>query len=109
MRLAVLGIVATIFVICVTGLATVLTLAAIMAGMGDVAAAAVLRYVGLGIGAILVVDVTVLVLYLVFLVATTELALSQASDAQKMSTDQAESSPDTGQEIPESDWEEATE
>ena len=106
MRLAVLGILTIIFVLCVTGLATVLTLAAIMAGMGDVVASAVLRYVGLGIGAILLVDVTVLFLYLVFLVATTELFLSRAGDAQKMSSDQAELPESAKEDLPGADWEE---
>lgn len=108
MRLAVLGILTIIFVLCITGLATVLTLAAIMAGMGDGAASVVLRYVGLGIGAILVVDVTVLFLYLVFLVATTELALSRASDSERVSTDQR-GLPEAPEDLSGSGWEEAGE
>jgi len=109
MRLTILGILASLFVLCVAGLATVLTLAVIVAGMGDHTAAVVLRYIGLGIGAILIIDTTGLFLYLVFLVATTELALKQANDARGMATDQTEQ-PALGEEnLPESEWEGSTE
>lgn len=108
MRLAVLGILTTVFILCVTTLATVLALAAILAGMGDAPAATVLRYIGLGIGALLVVDATVLFLYLIFLIATTELALSRASETEEASPGQTARTAGEDENLPESDWEEGT-
>lgn len=108
MRLAVLGILTTVFILSVTTLATVLALAAIVAGMGDAPAATVLRYIGLGVGALLVVDATVLLLYLIFLIATTELAMSRASETEGASPDQAARAAAEDENLPESEWEEGT-
>lgn len=109
MRLTILGILTSLFVLCVAALATVLTLAVIVAGMGDQAAAAILRYIGLGIGAILIVDTLVLFLYLIFLVATTELALKQVNEPATVRTDQAEQPPSEEGNLSEAEWEETTE
>ena len=109
MRLTILGILTSLFVLCVAALATVLTLAVIVAGMGDQAAAVVLRYIGLGIGAILIIDTVVLFLYLVFLVATTELLLKQVNEAATVPTDQADQPSSEEGSLSESEWEETTE
>ncbi len=93
MRLAVLGIVTGVMIFCVVGLATVLTLAAVVSGMGDVVAGVVLRYVGLGIGVILAVDTVILLLWLAFLTATTELAVNQALATKKDGENQTELPP----------------
>ncbi len=108
MRLAVLGIVTGVMIFCVVGLATVLTLAAVVSGMGDVVAGVVLRYVGLGIGVILAVDTVILLLWLAFLTATTELAVNQALATKKDGENQTELAPAGAEDLSDSEWEETS-
>lgn len=108
MRLAILGIIAGVMIFCVVGLATVLTLAAVVSGMGDVTAGVVLRYIGLGIGAILAVDTVILLLWLAFLTATAELALNQVVGAKKDQANQTELASPGARDLPDSEWEETS-
>lgn len=73
MRIRMLGVLASLFIVLLVALAVVLVAADFLANTGDSGGAAVLRYVGLGVGCLFVVDAVCLVLYLVFLVATWEM------------------------------------
>ncbi len=108
MRLAILGIITGVMILCVVGLATVLTLAAVVSGMGDVTAGIVLRYVGLGIGVLLAVDTMVLLLWLVFLTVTAELALNQVIAAKKDQDKQMDSTTVAMENLADSEWEETS-
>jgi len=108
MRLAILGIITGVMILCVVGLATVLTLAAVVAGMGDVTAGIVLRYVGLGIGVLLAVDTMVLLLWLVFLTVTMELALNQVMTTKQDQDRQMDSATGALEDLSGSEWEETS-
>jgi len=108
MRLAILGIITGVMIFCVVGLATVLTLAAVVSGMGDVTAGIVLRYVALGIGVFLAVDTVVLLLWLVFLTVTAELALNQVIAAKKDQDKQMDSTTVAMENLADSEWEETS-
>lgn len=89
MRIRMLGVLASVFIVLVVALAVVLVAADFLANTGDAGGAVVFRYVGLGVGCLFVVDAVCLVLYLVYLVATWEMGAAslQVPAAEPTSAD----------------------